>query len=280
MIFLSHNSNDKPVVEQIAVALEAKFGREQVFYDSWSMQPGDGIIDKMNEGLASAKFLFLFVSQNSLASKMVSLEWQNALYKSVRGDLKIVPVRLDGVALPAILSQNLYIDLVNQGLEVATRQIIDVVEGKNTFQPSAGFANVRAYVSQIGEGLKLEVRAEAYMEPQSHYLVLLPHGSEMPEYQVISDGQHSYNFLPDYKTSDGRRFTALSVQVLRATSVGFPVVLMFPLGTQVQMVMRAVSSELFHSIPMIKASDEPVSFGTIASLSNPDPFNLRQLDRN
>ena len=61
MIFVSHNYKDKPVVEQFALRLRDTFGQDQVFYDSWSIQPGDGIVGKMDEGLAKCKlFLFLF----------------------------------------------------------------------------------------------------------------------------------------------------------------------------------------------------------------------------
>ena len=55
MIFLSHNSKDKIIVEPIAIKLREVFGQDNVFYDSWSIQPGDGIIDKMNEGLVVCK---------------------------------------------------------------------------------------------------------------------------------------------------------------------------------------------------------------------------------
>ena len=84
MIFLSHNFKDKPVVEQVALRLKNIFGQENVFYDSWSIQPGDGIIDKMNEGLTNCKYFFFFVSQSSLASNMVKMEWQNALFKAAQ----------------------------------------------------------------------------------------------------------------------------------------------------------------------------------------------------
>lgn len=40
MIFLSHNWKDKPVVEQIALRLRNIYGQNNVFYDSWSIQPG------------------------------------------------------------------------------------------------------------------------------------------------------------------------------------------------------------------------------------------------
>ena len=40
MIFLSHNSKDKHIVEPIAIKLRDEFGQDNVFYDSWSIQPG------------------------------------------------------------------------------------------------------------------------------------------------------------------------------------------------------------------------------------------------
>ncbi len=111
MIFLSHNFKDKAIVEPIALRLRDIFGQENVFYDSWSIQPGDGIIDKMNDGLTQCKLFFFFVSNNSLNSEMVKLEWQNALMKMTSGQTKIIPIRLDNCIMPTILMQSLYIDL-------------------------------------------------------------------------------------------------------------------------------------------------------------------------
>ena len=65
MIFLSHNYRDKDVVGPIAVALANKYGKDNVFYDSWSIKPGDGIINEMNNGLEKCKFFFFFISENS-----------------------------------------------------------------------------------------------------------------------------------------------------------------------------------------------------------------------
>ena len=53
MIFISHTAKDKTIVEPIALRLAQVYGQNNVFYDSWSIQPGDGIIDKMNEGLTN-----------------------------------------------------------------------------------------------------------------------------------------------------------------------------------------------------------------------------------
>ena len=163
MIFLSLNYKDKSIVEPIAVTLSKVFGINSVFYDSWSMQPGEGIIDKMNEGLEKCEYFFFFVSKNSLASNMVKLEWQNALYKATQNKVKLIPVKLDDCLMPAILLQTLYIDIYGKGLDYGLRQIVDVVNNKNTFsQGEQTYENVRGYVTFIhpNKEISLEIRAE------------------------------------------------------------------------------------------------------------------------
>ena len=51
-IFLSHNSNDKPVVEAIGKWLTDK--GYTVWLDKWSMTPGDSLIEKIAEGIESS----------------------------------------------------------------------------------------------------------------------------------------------------------------------------------------------------------------------------------
>ncbi len=51
MIYLSHNYKDKDIVEPIAVQLKKIYGKDKVFYDSWSIAPWVSIIGKMNEVL-------------------------------------------------------------------------------------------------------------------------------------------------------------------------------------------------------------------------------------
>ncbi|MEO8237404.1 MAG: toll/interleukin-1 receptor domain-containing protein [Flavobacterium sp.] len=165
---MSHNYKDKEIVEPIAVSLSTVFGMENVFYDSWSMQPGEGIIDRMNQGLEECRYFFFFVSKNSLASNMVKLEWQNALYKATQNKAKLIPVKLDDCLMPAILMQTLYIDIYGKGIEYGLSQIIDVINNKNTFiQGVQTYENIRAYVTEknIGKEIELEIRAETYQEP-------------------------------------------------------------------------------------------------------------------
>lgn len=149
-VFLSHQNDDKPVVEPIALALRDKLGEDNVFYDAWSIRPGEGIIERMNEGMTAPDFVFFFVSQKSLASGMVKLEWHNALYQAAKGKTQLIPVRVDGVAMPALLMQSVYIDLHNVGIPAAQKQIIQLVKGSDDFSPKhTEFSNLTASVSKI-----------------------------------------------------------------------------------------------------------------------------------
>ncbi|BBM48372.1 hypothetical protein JMUB3933_1888 [Leptotrichia wadei] len=58
MIFISHNYKDKEIIEPLANRLSDVYGKDAIFYDSWSIQLGDGIIDKMNKGLSSINYFF------------------------------------------------------------------------------------------------------------------------------------------------------------------------------------------------------------------------------
>ena len=172
-IFISHNYKDKIVVEPIALRLASVFGKENVFYDSWSIQPGEGIIDKMGQGLFDCDFFFFFVSKNSLQSKMVKLEWQNALYKTTNSKIKLIPVKLDDCLMPDLLMQTLYIDIFGKGLEFGIRQMIDVISGKNVFAPSfQTYENVRAIVTYSEKATEIEIKAITYSEPIARFLLL------------------------------------------------------------------------------------------------------------
>lgn len=175
MIFISHTHVDKPVVEPVALRLREIFGEDNVFYDSWSILPGDGIIDRMNEGLADPRFVFFFVSEVSLKSKMVELEWQNALMKATRGQCKIIPVRVDGSPMPAVLTQTLYIDMFSNGVDVATQQIVGVIQGTKGFEPAHEHFSNLTWLAEgdTTEEVLVTIRASHIMEPNPYFLVLM-----------------------------------------------------------------------------------------------------------
>lgn len=226
MIFMSHNHKDKAIVESISKKIAALFGFDKVFYDSWSIQPGDGIVDRMNEALETCKFFFFYVSKNSLQSNMVKLEWQSALLKATKGDCRFIPVRIDDCSFPIIFMQILYIDIYEQGLDVGLRQMIDVINGNNTFRPGTEFSNVRATINRVGIKTIIEIRPHFYMEPISKYAILISNNEDEVKYSVTSDqGATIQGFNKDIKLNNGMVCNAIYIELLRATTPKYPLTL-------------------------------------------------------
>lgn len=216
MIFLSHNHVDKPVVEPVALRLSEIFGQDKVFYDSWSIQPGDGIIEKMNEGLTSPQFVFFFVSANSLKSGMVKLEWQNALFKATKGDCKIIPVRVDGSEMPPVLLQNLYIDMFAHGIEAAILQIVNVVQGNTTFTPQhLGFSNLTFNAEgDANTSLKITISASHLMEPNPEFLVLVTNEENEASLKLSSGQPSRGGFNKDVRMDGGATYNGFAIAPL------------------------------------------------------------------
>ena len=212
-IFLSHTHSDKVTVEPIAEQLRQVFGEENVFYDSWSMRPGDSIIGKMNEGMEAPDFVFFFVSSASLASGMVSLEWQTALHKAAKGQTRLIPVRLDQSSMPALLRNTLYLDMYTNGLEQVTAQIMNVCTNEGTYTPNIQpFSNL-VMAFEDGEKPKtfvITVVAEHFVEQNLRFLLTseLPHSSYsiMPQSSgtVTYGGGQIDSLSPDEPNLSGR----------------------------------------------------------------------------
>lgn len=226
MIFISHNHKDKGIVEPIAEQLAEIYGRANVFYDSWSIQPGESIIGKMNEGLERCEFFFFFVSNNSIPSKMVKLEWQSALMKTAREDIRFIPVRIDNCVMPAILTDKLYIDGYNQGMEITVRQMVDVVSGTNTYRSGRQqFHNLEAEVRVVSPSTyKITIQALHFVESISHYLILFSNPISEINLKCVSDSMFNNGDASNLKIDSGLICNAKIVGVFRATTPGFPVV--------------------------------------------------------
>lgn len=256
MIFLSHNYKDKTIVRKIAEILSNAFGIENVFYDEWSIQPGDSIIVKMSDGLEKCKFFFFFISKNSLNSKMVTLEWQTALRDNNKG-IRFIPVVLDNDAkIPIIITNFLHINLCNVGFDVAVRQMIDVVKGDNTYKKSSNkINNLKAYVKIISaQWLHIEIRADYYMEPHSRYL-LRTNNAENEVTWVLPDFQEYISGFNKQKSFSDGIYNCILIEVNGPTSPNFPVVIEFKAKNNNQInlsgVFHATSRQGFDGIPII-----------------------------
>lgn len=253
-VFISHNWQDKPKVEHFALALSKVYGMDSVFYDSWSIQPGDGIVDKMNSGLATCDFFIFFISKNSLTSKMVTLEWQNALMATAQDKMRFIPLKLEDCDIPPLLLQTAYIDLPRYGEEVALRQLFDVIQGRNTYREPEGdmFYNLKAYAKTAQEHYRVdfEIRAVAYAEPISRYCIVLNNSNARVWCTSDNFQESGRGTVP---AVDGSTLYAYHVIVGRATTPGFPMRIAITDNETIGIegVFHAVGENEFEKVPII-----------------------------
>jgi len=171
-IFLSHTRADKPIVDYFADNLSRIFGRDRVFYDTWSMSPGESFIGRMNEGLTDCGFFFLFISKASLESKMVNREWQSSLNMAIKGELKFIPVLLEHIPVPPIFGDIGHLSLYRDGPETVLKQMVDVIQGTSNTPLQPLKKNLLCHVSIRNNTYDLAIEATMYMEPKSSFLIV------------------------------------------------------------------------------------------------------------
>ena len=225
MIFLSHTHSDKPLVDDIAARLAARYGRDAVFYDAWSIQPGDGIIDRINTGLDAATTFFFFAGRESVDRAMVKLEWQNALYQHARGKLRFVPVRVDNVPMPAVLVQTRYIDMFTHGVDAAVSEMVDVIDGRQVGaeREAHRFENLRAYITRGADRITIEFRAERLAEHNPRLFVLTSEQEE-PENDASPGELFGTKFFRDVATVNGASANGMMFEAHRSLVPGRPFV--------------------------------------------------------
>jgi hypothetical protein len=110
-VFISHRGADTDEAERLARELTPDGHR--VWLDAWAIKLGDSIVGRMHEGLTGATHVVLCLSASDVLAPWISAEWMSALARQLNGEgVKILPVRLTGGDLPAILADRRYADLV------------------------------------------------------------------------------------------------------------------------------------------------------------------------
>src|SRR5574341_1478559 len=109
-VFVSHHSADAALAERLAAELRAD--GNDVWLDRWSIDLGDSIVGRMNEGLESAAYLVLCCCQHGVTGPWIGREWMSALSRQLEDQsVKVLPVLFAGGRPPVILADIMYADL-------------------------------------------------------------------------------------------------------------------------------------------------------------------------
>jgi len=108
-VFLSHSSHDKEFVAQLATDL-VNLGFP-VWFDSWDVETGDSLYNRIYEGIDASSFLILVLSPNSVKSRWVTKELNGALTKEEElGRKFVLPVKIGKCKVPLSIRDRIYAD--------------------------------------------------------------------------------------------------------------------------------------------------------------------------
>jgi TIR domain-containing protein len=130
-VFLSHNSQDKPVVEEIAVRLRARGLR--VWLDKWELRPGFPWQEGLEEGVRASRAVAVFVGASGLGA-WEEPEMRAFIARSRREKIPVIPVLLPGCPdspqLSLFLEALTWVDLREGVTEEGFAQLVWGITGK------------------------------------------------------------------------------------------------------------------------------------------------------
>jgi TIR domain-containing protein len=135
-VFISYNRADRDWAEWIAGAIEPA-GYEPII-QAWDFRPGENFVLRMDEAAKESDLILAVLSEAYLQAAYTQPEWAAAFAPDATGKKhKLIPVRVAGCILAGLLSQIIYIDLVNLGEQDAARALLDGLKpsGKPTQPP-------------------------------------------------------------------------------------------------------------------------------------------------
>ncbi len=94
-VFLSHSSADKPFVEKLKNDLEKE--GIATWYDNKDINIGDIISEAISEGIKQSWYFLIVVSQNSVDSKWVKYELDEAYHEHIASGKKVLPILIGDI---------------------------------------------------------------------------------------------------------------------------------------------------------------------------------------
>jgi hypothetical protein len=140
-IFISYAHEDQQLARDLASAL-AEHGMD-VWIDEGELKVGDSIIERIATAIAGIDFFLALVSEASRHSNWCRKELALAITGELgREGVRVLPVRVNGAAMPDTLADVLYVDLTPDNLpDVAARLAADAAGHK---ERAAGAVERRA----------------------------------------------------------------------------------------------------------------------------------------
>jgi hypothetical protein len=121
--FVSYTSADRAWAEWIAWQLEAE--GYSVVVQAWDFRPGRDFVQQMHQVVERARRTIAVLSPAYLDSAFGGAEWRAVFAKDPTGELGLLlPVRVEEVEPPGLLTTRIYVDLVGKSTDEARAALV------------------------------------------------------------------------------------------------------------------------------------------------------------
>lgn len=132
-VFISHSSKDKGFVRRLVDDL-VEMGHTP-WLDEREIKVGDSIVAKVGEGVASADYVVIVLSSNSVQSGWFAREWEAKLWQEVnQGRTLVIPILIEDCTIPTILQPKKYADFRKS----YSRGFVELMGGISPVLPDTG----------------------------------------------------------------------------------------------------------------------------------------------
>lgn len=132
--FVSHSHRDHEQAKNLAEALRQC--SVESWLDEWEIQPGDSLVQKVDQGLRDCGVFVVLLSSASVASAWVRDELDVALIQRIEGTARVIPVVVESCEIPTLLKPLLRLELAS-GVAIVAQKIADVIFGVRNVPPIA-----------------------------------------------------------------------------------------------------------------------------------------------
>ena len=125
-IFISHSSEDKVFAKKLSDDFLQMGYRP--WLDEWEIKVGECIVKKIEAGIADADFVVIILSNHSVSSEWVSVEWKTKYWDEIdTTNILVLPALIEKCEIPNLLKTKKYADFT-KSYGVAFEMLVSAIK--------------------------------------------------------------------------------------------------------------------------------------------------------
>lgn len=124
-VFISYSHKDGEFANKLGAHLVKQ--RANVWIDTWELNAGDSILDKIQEAIVESSALIILLSKDSVSSAWCKKELNAGLMRELdEGKVLVLPVLLDDCDVPVFLREKKYVDF-RKDFDIGLHELLDSI---------------------------------------------------------------------------------------------------------------------------------------------------------